>query len=115
MRSHLLLESGGSGQRKGDGTIVQEPDAIGKSVNSATVEKELDPEKRYTVTIQADSNSGDMHIYATKLWPGDASGISEQPLQHTMLNAQCYNLKEQCVDDSYRGLVIQNGRKLVRR
>ena len=53
---------------QGDGTIVQGPDAIGKSVNSAAVETELDPTKCYTVTIVADANGGDMLIYATKLW-----------------------------------------------
>lgn len=63
---HLVIKENGLG----DGTIIQGPAAAGKSKVSNCVEAELDPTKKYTVTIIADSNGGDMLIYATKLWSG---------------------------------------------
>ena len=106
---HLVVKEDG----QGDGTTVQGPQAVGKSVNSAAVETELDPTKRYTVTIVADSNGGDMLVYATKLWPGEQTGISSlrpsvPPVPHR------YNLRGQRVTDTYRGLVIENGRKILK-
>ena len=116
---HLVVKEEG----QGDGTTVQGPEAIGKSVNSNAVEAELDPTKRYTVTIIADSNGGDMLIYATKLWPGDASGIDEitDSQQSRSLatphsqreNSQFYNLAGQRVGKDYKSLVIINGKKFV--
>ena len=108
---HLIVKENG----QGDGTIVQGPEAIGKSVNSAAVETELDPTKCYTVTILADDNGGDMLIYATKLWPGDTSGVKEYPVRTKMDKNAYFNLKGQRVDNTYCGLVIQGGRKILRR
>ena len=79
------------------------------------METELDPTKCYTVTILADANGGDMLIYATKLWPGDISGVKEHTVRNSMDKNAYYNLKGQRVDNTYRGLVIQSGRKMLRR
>ena len=35
--------------------------------------------------------------------------------QWATANGKCYNMQGQCVDESYRGLVIQNGRKYIRK
>ena len=108
---HLVVKENG----QGEGTVVQGPQAIGKSVNSASVETELDPMKMYTVTIISDSDSGDMLIYATKLWRGEATGINETCLSAPATRSESYNLKGQRVDDTYQGLIIRQGRKVVLR
>ena len=106
---HLIIKENG----QGDVTIVQGPEAIGKSVNSAAVETELDPTKRYTVTIIADSNGGDMLIYATKLWPGSAAGINELTVSRSNRDGAVYNLNGQRVTNPAKGLYIVNGKKTV--
>lgn len=108
---HLVVKENG----QGDGTTVQGEQAIGKSVNSATVETELDPTKKYTVTIVSDANSGDMLVYATKLWPGVASGISEVSAPDAYNGTEAYNMKGQRVDANYRGIIIRQGRKVFQR
>lgn len=107
---HLVVKEDG----QGDGTVVQGPQAIGKSVNSAAVETELDPAKRFTVTIVADSNGGDMLVYATKLWPGEQSPVRNIPVPAATA-VRRYNLSGQRVGDSYRGLVIEGGRIVLNR
>lgn len=107
---HLVVKEDG----QGDGTIIQGPQAIGKSVNSAAVEAELDPAKRYTVTIVADSNGGDMLVYATKLWPGSQSSVRNYPSLPSA-PVRRYNLSGHRVGDGYHGLVIEKGRTVLKR
>jgi len=56
-------------------TRVYGDNAEGKNVASETVETPLDPSKAYQVKAMA--TTGDMLIYALKLWPGAADGIEQ--------------------------------------
>lgn len=46
---------------------------------------------------------------------GETTGISEMEKMRNGENEKCYNLSGQRVDASYKGIVIQNGRKVIRR
>jgi len=46
---------------------------------------------------------------------GETTGISEMEKMRNGENEKCYNLSGQRVDESYKGIVIQNGRKVYRR
>lgn len=52
----------------GTSAYVQGGEALGKSVASNCVETELNPQHKYKVKVIADSDGGDMLVYATKLW-----------------------------------------------
>ena len=59
-------------------------------------------------------NGGYYNIFGLQ---GNVTGIESVKTngQWSMVNGQCYNLSGQRVDESYRGLVIQNGRKYIRK
>ena len=59
----------------GTTTTVQGENATGKSVASNAVEAELTPGHNYKVLIIADT--GDMLVYATKLWQGTATLLGD--------------------------------------
>lgn len=70
---------------------------------SNTVEAELDPNHLHTVMIKA--TTGDMLIYALKMWPGDAEGILEvNPDPHFHSSVPSYNLWGQRVDNNHTAL-----------
>ena len=52
----------------GTETMAQGGEATGKSVASNCVETELNASHKYKVKVIADSDGGDMLVYATKLW-----------------------------------------------
>ena len=86
---------------------------MGKNVASATVEAELDPKHLYTVKIIA--TTGDMLIYALKMWPGDAEGIQEvNPDNQFHVTPPSYNLWGQRVGNNHGGIVIQDGTIMIR-
>ena len=90
--------------------------AKGKNVASSTVEAELDPTRRYTLKVIA--TTGDMLVYATKLWPADGSAIS-QPCADvpadSLATGQAFSLTGQAVTSGYRGIVVQGGKLVLRR
>ncbi|MBQ0021121.1 MAG: hypothetical protein KBT39_11450 [Bacteroidales bacterium] len=78
----------------GDASTTQRvygDDAAGKNVASEAVEMELDPARKYQVKVQA--TTGDMLIYAVKLWPGvikgDANGDGTVSVADLALIAAC--------------------------
>ena len=82
--------------------------APGKNVASAVFEQPLESTHRYAVKMAG--STGDMLVYAVKLWPGETSGI-------TTVNAdddapQAYNISGQRVHPDTKGIVIlRNGKK----
>ena len=91
----------------GEKTVIEGPDARGKNVASATVEAELNPNHLHTVMIKA--TTGDMLIYALKMWPGDAEGIREvNPDNQLRTASPSYNLWGQRVGNNHSGIVIQD-------
>ena len=97
--------------------VIAAPDAKGKNVASATVETDLDPAEQYTVSLLA--TTGDMLVYATKLWPADADGITEVYANDAAdadndAAAPCYNIAGQRVTFAARGIIIRNGKKCMR-
>jgi hypothetical protein len=74
----------------------------------------------HTWTVENDCdvivyNTDGCHIYSIKVEAGEAgdpTGISIVEAKKTQNNA-IYNLAGQKVDNSYKGLVIMNGRKVV--
>ncbi|MDD6493923.1 MAG: hypothetical protein PUF55_04610, partial [Bacteroidales bacterium] len=78
-------------------------------------EAELDPNCRYAVRIAG--SSGDMLVYAVKLWPGKKTTAIENAQtdgdagRADVLN----NVAGQRVASSYKGIVINGRRKIVNR
>ncbi|MBO4754006.1 MAG: hypothetical protein J5543_05380 [Bacteroidales bacterium] len=90
----------------GEAVTVVGPDAKGKNVASNMVEAEVNPNHLSTVKIIA--TTGDMLIYALKMWPSDEEGISiVRPDTHS--NSPSYNLWGQRVNSDHSGMVIQDG------
>lgn len=90
-------------------------EAKGKNVASAVTEAELDPNCRYAVRIAG--STGDMLIYAVKMWPGKkTSGIENAQTDGNAGNADVlHNVAGQRVASSYKGIVINGRRKIVNR
>lgn len=84
--------------------------AAGKNVASEAILVPLNATRQMQVKIQA--TTGDMLIYAVKLWPGDTSGINTVSAEDNV-NAPLFNANGQRVAANYRGIVLRNGRKYV--
>ena len=92
----------------GEAVTVDGPDAKGKNVASNVVEAEVNPNHLSTVKIIA--TTGDMLIYALKMWPSDEEGISEvRPDSHSRSDSPTYNLWGQRVNSDHGGIIIQDG------
>ena len=76
---------------------------------------ELDPNCRYAVRIAG--STGDMLIYAVKMWPGKkTTGIENAQTDGNAGNADVlHNVAGQRVASSYKGVVINGRRKIVNR
>ena len=85
-------------------------EAPGKNVVSNTYEFTLDPSHKYVVKIAG--STGDMLVYAIRLWPGETTGI-ENVNDSDADNAPVYNVAGQRVTESAKGVLIRNGRKVV--
>lgn len=85
-------------------------EAPGKNKVSAVTETELNAAHRYAVKIKG--TTGDMLIYAIKLWKGDSSGIV-QVENESQVEDMYFNLAGQRVSNTAKGLLIKNDRKLV--
>lgn len=104
----IVMASDGSMQTIAGG------DATGKGVKSNTVETTLDPSLCYQLRAIAPSDGGDICIYALKLWHGNSDGIRE--VTTTKRNSgKTYNLSGQVVGNSYRGLIIKDGKKMLKK
>lgn len=90
--------------------IVYGDNALGKNVASNSVDIVLDPSKTYQVKIQA--TTGDMLIYAVKLWLGGSTGISHLEESESSVS-KIYNLSGQQVSAAYKGIVIKGGVKTI--
>lgn len=110
--TNLYVEATEAGNSANTTRIYGE-DAPGKNVASETVEISIDPARLYHVKIMA--TTGDMLIYAMKLWPGSADGI--QNIYGSDMDTdglKIYNLHGQRILNPQRGqVVIINGMKHV--
>ena len=92
----------------GEAVTVEGPDAKGKNVASNVVEAEVNPNHLSTVKIIA--TTGDMLIYALKMWPSEGSGIREVNTNNCLRSTSpSYNLWGQRVKDGNQGIIIQDG------
>lgn len=99
--------------------LSQEPSSTNKDVNTAFASKSVEPSgKDYVegivpadgkVYVWCDNNNGIYAIYRST--SGD-TGINTAKIV-TEQNSKLYNAAGQKVDKSYKGIVIQNGRKFV--
>lgn len=64
----------------------------------------------YTFTLQSGT---DLNRF-TVIFDGNTNGIEEINSKLSMVNGKCYNLAGQRVDGSAKGIIIRNGRKVVR-
>jgi len=89
-------------------TRIYGENAEGKNVASETVETTLDPDKLYQVKIVA--TTGDMLIYALKLWPGEPSAIQQVKAEETAEVSTTYDLFGRPAKASTHGIYCAGGR-----
>ncbi|MGM9714499.1 MAG: hypothetical protein ACI3Y5_10390, partial [Prevotella sp.] len=99
----------------GEEVMFEGEAAPGKNVVSNVTETVLDPSYRYAVRIAG--TTGDMLIYAVKLWPGEGTGTAIESVTGDNVDGEgaYYNAAGQRVARSARGLLIHNGQKTVGR
>jgi|GEM_PF-744210 len=97
----------------GDVETMEGNEAPGKNVKSNTVALRLDSKYKYAVKIEG--STGDMLIYAVKLWPGASTGIDGVTDTSAEADMPAYNTVGQRVSDSAKGIIIRNGKKNIRR
>ena len=97
----------------GDVETMDGNEAPGKNVKSNTVALRLDSKYKYAVKIEG--STGDMLIYALKLWPAASTGIENVTDRADDNNMPAYNTIGQRVDADAKGIVIRNGKKNIRR
>lgn len=99
-----------------DGATV-EKDEITAPGNTAVVKVQLDKAKTYTVVITGvkEDKSGGADVALHGIWfnVGVSDGISNISIDSAKAG-KTYNLAGQLVSDSYKGLVIKNGKKYVK-
>ena len=84
--------------------------APGKNVASAFFEATLSPEHRYAVKIKG--TTGDMLVYALKLWQGETSGIYSVTTGDDASSA-IYDLSGRRVSNNAMGIIVRGNRKMV--
>ena len=97
----------------GDVETMDGNEAPGKNVKSNTVALRLDSKYKYAVKIEG--STGDMLIYALKLWPAASTDIENVTDRADDDNMPAYNTIGQRVDADAKGIVIRNGKKNIRR
>ena len=91
-------------------TLYEGDAAPGKNVASAFFEATLSPENRYAVKIKG--TTGDMLVYAVKLWPGETSGISSVTADDDD-SSVIYDLSGCRVSNDAKGIIVKGNRKMV--
>lgn len=99
----------------GEEVMFEGEAAPGKNVVSNVTETALDPSYRYAVRIAG--TTGDMLVYAVKLWPGEGTGTGIESVASDNVDGDgtYYNAAGQRVERTARGLLIHNGQKTVGR
>ena len=96
---------------------VVEKDEITAPGNTAVVKVQLDKAKTYTVVITGvkEDKSGGADVALHGIWfnVGVSDGISNISIDSAKAG-KIYNLAGQLVSDSYKGMVIKNGKKYVK-
>lgn len=99
-----------------DGATV-EKDEITAPGNTAVVKVQLDKAKTYTVVITGvkEDKSGGADVALHGIWfnVGVSDGISNISIDSAKAG-KTYNLAGQLVSDSYKGVVIKNGKKFMK-
>jgi len=100
--------------------VVQEADAVKvKGLDTADPDKETNVYPIISVSVKAGDVAinypvGSMNFYAFEFVGGDPTGIQTVKVAHQNANA-IYNLAGQQVNDGFKGLVIMNGKKIVKK
>ncbi len=93
-------------------TVSYEGDAApGKNVASNVFETQLDARSRYAVKVSG--STGDMLIYAVKLWPGNETGIVGIEADGTENDMPVYNISGQRVGKKEKGVLVSDKWKYV--
>ena len=66
-------------------------------------------------TIYLYSTSGGINLYYIEVTPSDPSGINSVNVEKENANAPMYNLAGQRVNNNAKGIVIQNGKKFIKK
>ena len=93
-------------------TTYEGDPAPGKNVASAVFEALLSPEHNYAVKISG--STGDMLVYAVKLWPGVQSGLESVAMADDD-EERSYDLSGQVANAEAKGIVISKGHKHIRK
>lgn len=77
----------------------------------------VDADGTYNIGIHAVSDKGNMILTVDDISVTEATldGINKVSTVRISVNAPCYNVAGQRVGNNYKGIVIQNGRKFIRR
>ena len=102
-----------------DGSAAVEISASSEPNVTAVASLELDAAKEYTVVFtgvkEGDKESGaDVALHGVKFVPATSTGISSVNAAAAKKAGKTYNLAGQQVSDSYKGLIIKNGKKYVK-
>ena len=91
-------------------TIYEGDPAPGKNVTSAVFDTQLSPDHSYAVKISG--STGDMLVYAVKLWPGMQTGIDSVAKEGNDVE-MLHNLSGQAVYADAKGIIISKGCKHI--
>ena len=92
--------------------VFEGNEAPGKNVVSNSFAIRLDP--TYHNAVKIEGSTGDMLIYAVKLWPGSSTGIENVNDEADGLSP-LYNTVGQRVSENAKGILIRKGKKNIRR
>jgi|GEM_PF-2874329 len=103
-----------------DTTTVEGTGGVyGKSTKSDTCAVSLDASKKYEIIVSHTVAGKDIQITGINLWTAESlqqeslTGITEVNVAPEQKSARRYNLSGQLVDNSYKGVVIMNGKKYI--
>ena len=86
-------------------------EAPGKDLYSNTFETALDPGYRYAVRISG--STGDMLVYAVKMWPGTGTGIGKTEVTDADADEPLYKVGGQRASKDSKGILVSKKRKIV--
>lgn len=97
----------------GEGFVLESTTPLGKKTEqkSDVLEATLDGTKSYDIKIEGTS---DLSVWAIDLWGMSTDGIEKVTTEKVAGNDYMYNLAGQRVNNSYKGIAIVNGKKILK-
>lgn len=97
----------------GESLVLESTTPLGKKTEqkSDVIEATLDGSKSYDIKIEG---TADLSVWALDLWASSTDGIEKVTAENVAGNDQMYNLAGQRVSNSYKGIAIVNGKKIMK-